>query len=88
MKNFFKKIQQTLADAALYEMGVEDNRRLQAVHKPFRQSIEESLIEIAYAEAAEYDEIHRAIRREHATEDERIHPDDCQTGDNDICFAH
>jgi hypothetical protein len=49
--------------------------------------MEELLIEVAFAEAADYDDIHEAIVREHRQGSGSIRPDDCQYGDNDLCFA-
>jgi hypothetical protein len=37
--------------------------------------------------AADYDDIHEAILREHWTDRDIAHPDDCQYGDNDLCFV-
>jgi hypothetical protein len=31
----------------------------------FRESLEENLVEVAFAEEADYDDIHEAIQREH-----------------------
>jgi hypothetical protein len=87
MKRLLNKITDTLADAALLEMGVSPDS---PVGKPgaVHETLEENLIEVAFAEAADYDEIHQTILREHRTKDRRVHPDDCQYGDNDMCFRH
>lgn len=88
MKELFRKLEEGLADAALLEMGVA------VVHEPangkraFRESLEEHLTEIAFAEAADYDEIHEAIRREHFKDEDVVHADECQYGDNDICYVN
>ncbi|MGE5751719.1 MAG: hypothetical protein ACM30F_06230, partial [Nitrospirota bacterium] len=75
-----------LADAALSEMGV---NVAMPVEKPetVRETLEENLIEVAFAEEADYDDIHKEILREHQPEREISHPDDCRYGDNDICFV-
>jgi len=85
MKRFFRNIEETLADAALLEMGVE----VAAVRSidPARESLEENLIEVAFAEEADYDDIHEAILQEHIEARDIAHPDDCQYGDNDLCFV-
>ena len=86
MKRFLQNISETLADAALLEMGVplySSSGKPGAVH----ESIEENLIEVAFAEAADYDDIHEAILREHLSDRDVAHPDDCQYGDNDLCFV-
>lgn len=88
MKKLFRKLEETLADAALLEMGMDAAYAPRKREQAFRESLENHLVEIAFAEAANYDEIHEAILREHIRDDGRIHPDDCHYGDNDACFAH
>jgi hypothetical protein len=88
MKKIMQKITDTLADAALLEMGVEASYPVGNRVKIFRESLEDHLVEIAFAEAADYDQIHEAILREHFKADDQVHDDDCQYGDNDACFAH
>jgi hypothetical protein len=86
MKKLLNKIADMLADAALHEMGVNDrtsNRKAWHV----RETLEENFIEVAFAEAADYEDIHNAILREHQSEMDIVHPDDCQCGDNDMCFV-
>lgn len=85
MKRFLKNIEDALADSALMEMGVvvapvEQQRAV-------RETLEENLIEVAFAEEADYDQIHEAILREHRRADEMVRPDDCGYGDNDVCFV-
>jgi hypothetical protein len=88
MRTFFQKLEETLADAALLEMGINLDHSPAAAKHSLKESLEEDFIEIAFAEAADYEDIHKAILREHGDPDARIHPDDCQYGDNDICFVH
>ncbi len=85
MKKFLKNIEDALADSALLEMGV----AVALVEQPkaVRESLEENLIEIAFAEAADYSQIHEAILREHRRADDMVRPDDCRYGDNDVCFV-
>lgn len=86
MKRFLNRITDMLADAALLEMGANvatPVAKAEMVH----ETLEENLIEVAFAEAADYDDIHKAILREHQSERDISHPDDCQYGDNDICFV-
>jgi hypothetical protein len=42
---------------------------------------------VAFAEAADYDDIHEAILKEHQAERDIAHPDDCQYADNELCFV-
>jgi hypothetical protein len=85
MKRFLKNIEDALADSALLEMGV----AVALVEQPklVGETLEENLIEVAFAEAAEYDQIHKAILREHRRADDLVRFDDCQYGDNDACFV-
>ena len=86
MKRLMNKITDMLADAAMLEMGV--NVVMPAAQSgTVRETLEENLIEIAFAEAADYDDIHKAILREHRSERDIAHPDECQYGDNDMCFV-
>jgi hypothetical protein len=86
MKRLMNKITDMLADATLLEMGV---NVVTPVSKAgmVRETLEENLIEIAFAEAADYDDIHKAILREHQSERDIAHPDECHYGDNDMCFV-
>ena len=88
MRTFFQNLQETFADAALLEMGVNLYGYPAATEHDFKESLEEEFVEVAFAEAADYDDIHKAILREHEEKNDRVHPDDCQYGDNDICFVH
>lgn len=85
MKRFLHNIQDALADSALLEMGVAVAPAEQ--QKAIRESLEENLIEVAFAEEADYDQIHEVILREHRRADDLVRPDDCQYGDNDVCFV-
>ena len=87
MKRLLNKITDTLADAALLEMGVQVARHAVKTGG-VRETLEENLIEVAFAEAADYDDIHKAILREHRSESDIVHPDECQYGDNGLCFTH
>jgi hypothetical protein len=85
MKRFLAKITDMLADAALLEMGA-DVVTPAIKAGTVRETLEENLIEVAFSEAAAYDDIHESILREHRPERDFMHPDDCQCGDNDLCF--
>lgn len=87
MKNPFRNVSDLLADAALLEMGVEASLVPALRLRRDRETLEENLIEVAFAEAADYDDIHEAILREHRREEDVAHPDDCQYGDTDLCFV-
>jgi hypothetical protein len=86
MTRLMRNLTETFADAALPEEGVDivtpDRRR-----RPDAETLEENLVEVAFAEAADYDDIHEAILKGHQTERDIAHPDDCQYGDNDLCFV-
>jgi len=85
MKRLLNTIADMLADAALFEEGANGAAALRS--RSDRESLEENLVEVAFAEAADYDDIHEAILREHVQERDIAHPDDCQYGDNDMCFV-
>ena len=85
MTRFLRNITETLADAALLEMGV-PVATIGAL-RPDVETLEENLVEVAFAEADDYDEIHEAILREHWDGRDMPHPDDCQCGDNDLCYV-
>jgi hypothetical protein len=74
MRTLLHKLEETFADAALLEMGIFPDRIAAAGKHCWKERLEENFVEIAFAEAADYEDIHRAILREHA--------------DSGICFAH
>ena len=86
MKRLLNKMTDMMADAALLEMGV-NVLTPAAKAGTVRETLEENFIEIAFAEAADYDDIHKAILREHRSERDIAHPDECQYGDNEMCFV-
>jgi len=65
MKTLFKNLIDTLAEAAMLEEGVRLELPTSAICDPRSGSIEENLVEVAFAEAADYDDIHQSILREH-----------------------
>ena len=65
MKTFFKNLIDKLTEAAMLEEGIRLETPAAAVCDPFKETLEENLIEVAFAEAADYDDIHTAILREH-----------------------
>jgi hypothetical protein len=83
MKRFLKKMEEALADAALLEMGVE-GVSIARCRRIEDESLEENLIEVAFAEAADFEDIHKTIIREHRDAWTLAHPDDA---DNSLCFA-
>jgi hypothetical protein len=85
MKRFLKNIEDTLADSALLEMGVAVAPIEQT--KAIRESLEENLIEVAFAEEADYDQIHEDILREHRRVADIAYPGDCHFGDNEVCLV-
>ena len=65
MKTLFKNLLDRLTEAAMLEEGVRPEAVVASVCDPFKETLEENLIEVAFAEAADYDDIHEAILREH-----------------------
>jgi hypothetical protein len=53
------------AKAAMHEEGTGLGAVTAEVYDPFKETLEENLMEIAFADAADYDDIHTAILREH-----------------------
>ncbi len=86
MKRFLQSIEDALADAALYEEGV-DAAALTRKPRPMTETFEELFMEIAFAEAGDFDDIRAAILKEHESRQDAARPDDCQYGDNDLCFV-
>jgi hypothetical protein len=86
MKRLLNRITDTLADAALQEMGVNVATSTRQTGT-MRETLEENLIEVAFAEAADYEDIHNAIMREHQSELDIAHPNECRYGDKDMCFV-
>lgn len=87
MKRFLDKITDRLADAAVLEMGIQIARPVVKAGE-VRETLEDNLVEVAFAEAADYDDIHKAILKEHESERDIVRPDECQYGDNDLCYRH
>jgi len=65
MKTLFKNLIDNLTEAAMLEEGIRLETPAAAVCDPFEESLEENFMEIAFAEAADYDDIHTAILNEH-----------------------
>jgi hypothetical protein len=85
MKRLFENLERTLVDAALLE---EDVDIVSPAMRPRTdaETIEENLIEVAFAEAADYDDIHKEILAERRSKRDISHSDDCQYGDN-MCLV-
>ena len=65
MKNFMRKAEYLIDEAAMEEEGATLGPAPAEACDPFEESLEEHLMEVAFAEAADYDDIHTAILREH-----------------------
>ena len=65
MKTLFRNLLDGLADAALLEEGIGRDAVITPVCAHWKESLEENLIEVAFAESADYDDIHSVILREH-----------------------
>jgi len=90
IQSLFERAEERLTAAALAEFGVTDSLELAVRRKPvrtFAENMEEKLIEVAFAEAADYEDIHNALAAEQREAERLIKPDDCQYGDNDLCYA-
>jgi len=90
IKSLFERAEERLAASALAELGVTDSLELAVRRTPahtFAESVEENLVEVAFAEAADYEDIHKALAAEKREAERLIKPDDCQYGDNDLCYT-
>jgi hypothetical protein len=65
MKTLFKNLIDNLTEAAMLEEGIRLETAAATVCAPFKETLEENLIEVAFAEAADYDDIHESILSEH-----------------------
>ena len=65
MKTLFKRMEDLMAEAAMEEEGARLGAMPAEKCDPVKESLEENLIEIAFAEEADYDDIHKAILLEH-----------------------
>lgn len=89
-ESLFAKVAERLAASALAEFGVTGSLDLAVRRTPvhtFAQSVEDNLVEVAFAEAADYEDIHKALASEKREAQRLIKPDDCQYGDNDLCYT-
>jgi hypothetical protein len=89
-ESLFAKVEERLAASALAELGITDSIELAVRRTPvhtFAESMEEKLVEVAFAEAADYEDIHKALVAEKREAERLIKPDDCQYGDNDLCYS-
>lgn len=86
MKRLLSRIENVLTDAALLEEGAGGTVSAESL-RAGRETIEDNLIEIAFAEAADYDDIHRAILREHRDGRHKAHSAECRQGDSKLCFV-
>ena len=65
MKTLFEKLIDGLTEAAMLEEGIRSEPAAVTGCDPLKESLEENLIEVAFAETADYDDIHRVILHEH-----------------------
>jgi len=65
MKTLLKNLIDRLTEAAMLEEGIRPESVIASVCDPFKETLEENLVEVAFAEAADYDDIHKAILHEH-----------------------
>ncbi len=90
IQSLFERMDELLAASALAEFGVTDSLDLAVKRTPmhtFAESVEKKLVEVAFAEAADYEDIHNAMVAEKRTIERLVKPDDCQYADNDLCFT-
>lgn len=64
MKTLFKNMLDLLTEAAMLEESIRLELAAAPVCHPFEEALEENLIEVAFSEAADYDDIHEASVRE------------------------
>ncbi len=76
LERFFRSFSITMADAALLEIGVLSERPA-GKQRSVLKALEENLIEVAFAEAADYDDIRKAILRERCPDQDITRPDEC-----------
>lgn len=86
MKKLFDNIENLLVDETFLEEGGAETAVAAGQDRTFAESLEEHLVEIAFAEAADYNDIHEALLWERRMPGGIAHPDDCQYGDNELCF--
>ena len=65
MKSFLRKAEYLIGEAAMEEEGATLGPAPAEVCDPFEETLEEHLMEVAFTEAADYDDIHKAIMHEH-----------------------
>ena len=65
MKTLLRNLFDRLTKATTHEEGIRPGSVIASACDPFKESLEEHLMEVAFAEAADYDDIHTAIQREH-----------------------
>jgi hypothetical protein len=65
MTTLFRNLFDRLTEAAMLEEGVRPEPAAAAICDPIKESLEENLMEAAFAEAADYEDIHTAILQEH-----------------------
>lgn len=90
IQSLLERVEERLAASALAELGVADSLELAVKRTPvhtFAENVEEKLVEVAFAEAADYEDIHKALAAEKRETERLVQPDDCQYGDNDLCYT-
>lgn len=90
IQSLFEKVEERLAASDLAEFGVTDSLELDVWRTPvhtFGESMEEKFVEVAFAEAADYEDIHKALIAEKRQIELLVQPDECQYGDNDLCYT-
>ena len=65
MTTLFKRTEDLMAKAAMAEEGTNLGEVKAEACDPYQESLEEILMEVAFAEAADFEDIHSAIVNEH-----------------------
>jgi len=65
MNTLFKRAEDLMAEAAMEEEGTSLGAAKSEACDPYKESFEEILMEVAFAEAADFEDIHSAILHEH-----------------------
>ena len=85
MKKRTQSISDILAAVALAEMEGLESLHITSKISAFADQLEKRFIEIAYAEAADYEDVERSLRREMSTNPAR--PYECECWDDADCIA-
>jgi hypothetical protein len=90
IQSLFERVEERLAASAFAEFGVTDSLGVAVGRTPvhtFAERMEENLVEVAFAEAADYEDIHKALVAEKRETERLAQPDECRYSDKDLCYT-